>query len=70
MATDSSTMLATPSAGIDVFVSSWMESKGHRDNILSHDYTECGIAIIDGSTTRRSVGRSIVVLFGKPRESR
>jgi uncharacterized protein YkwD len=44
-----------------------MESKGHRDNILSQNYTECGIAVIDGSTTRRAVGKSIVVLFGKQR---
>ena len=49
----------------EVLVSAWMESKGHRDNILSSTYTECGIAIIDGSTTRRAVGKSIVVLFGK-----
>jgi len=59
--------LATGFETCEVLVSSWMESKGHRDNILSASYTECGIAIIDGSTTRRSVGKSIVVLFGKPR---
>jgi uncharacterized protein YkwD len=51
----------------EVLVSAWMESKGHRDNILSENYTECGIAVIDGSTTRRAVGKSIVVLFGKQR---
>jgi uncharacterized protein YkwD len=51
----------------EILVSAWMESKGHRDNILSSDYTECGIAIIDGSTTKRAVGKSIVVLFGKQR---
>jgi uncharacterized protein YkwD len=59
--------LATGFETCEVLVSSWMESKGHRDNILSADYTECGIAIIDGSTTRRSVGKSIVVLFGRQR---
>jgi uncharacterized protein YkwD len=51
----------------EVLVSAWMESKGHRDNILSENYTECGIAVIDGSTTRRAVGKSIVVLFGRQR---
>jgi uncharacterized protein YkwD len=51
----------------EVLVDAWMESKGHRDNILSENYTECGIAVIDGSTTRRAVGKSIVVLFGKQR---
>src|SRR5436190_13299407 len=51
----------------EVLVDAWMESKGHRDNILSANYTECGIAVIDGSTTRRAVGKSIVVLFGKQR---
>jgi len=48
-------------------VESWMESHGHRENILSPLYEECGIAIIDGSTTGRATGKSIVVLFAKPR---
>lgn len=46
-----------------VLVDSWMESKGHRANIMSADYADCGIAIIDGSTTGKSTGKSIVVLF-------
>jgi uncharacterized protein YkwD len=50
----------------ELLVSSWMESKGHRENILSPIYQDCGIAIIDGSTTGRRTGRSIVVLFGRP----
>lgn len=33
-----------------LLVQSWMESPGHRDNILSSAYEDCGIAIIDGST--------------------
>jgi uncharacterized protein YkwD len=48
-------------------VQSWMESAGHRENILSPEYEECGIAVIDGSTTRRATGKSIVVLFAKRR---
>ena len=46
-----------------LLVESWMESPGHRANILSADYDECGIAIIDGATTGRATGRSVVVLF-------
>jgi len=48
-------------------VQSWMESAGHRENILSPEFEECGIAVIDGSTTRRATGKSIVVLFAKRR---
>jgi uncharacterized protein YkwD len=47
-----------------LLVQSWMESRGHRANILSADYEDCGIAIIDGSTVGPATGKSIVVLFG------
>jgi uncharacterized protein YkwD len=50
----------------ELLVSSWMESPGHRANIMSPDYQDCGIAIIDGSTKGRATGKSIVVLFGRP----
>lgn len=46
-----------------LLVTSWMESPGHRANILSSDYDECGLAIIDGSTLGPATGRSVVVLF-------
>lgn len=49
----------------EVLVESWMESPGHRDNILSPMYMDCGVAIIDGATTGRATGKSIVVLFGR-----
>lgn len=52
---------------IELLVSSWMESPGHRDNILSTAYTDCGVALLDGATTRRAPGKSVVVLFGRPR---
>ncbi|HEX7832413.1 MAG TPA: CAP domain-containing protein [Thermoanaerobaculia bacterium] len=48
-----------------LLMTSWMESPGHRANILSPNYDECGIAIIDGSTIRPANGKSIVVLFGR-----
>lgn len=47
-----------------LLVQSWMESRGHRANILSADYEDCGIAIIDGSTRGPSTGKSVVVMFG------
>ncbi len=50
----------------ELLVQSWMESKGHRANILSPLYQDCGVSIIDGATTGRSVGRSVVVLFARP----
>lgn len=50
-----------------LLVDSWMESRGHRANILSTDYEDCGIAIIDGSTLGPSSGKSIVVMFGRQR---
>jgi uncharacterized protein YkwD len=49
----------------EVLVASWMESKGHRENLLEPDFVDVGIAIIDGSTIRRSAGRSVVVIFGR-----
>ncbi len=48
-------------------VESWLESPGHRANILSAEYDDCGIAIIDGATTGPATGKSIVVLFGRKR---
>lgn len=59
--------LATGFDTTEVLVEGWMESPGHRANILSADYDDCGIAVIDGSTTRRAMGKSIVVLFGRAR---
>ncbi|HEX9983655.1 MAG TPA: CAP domain-containing protein [Thermoanaerobaculia bacterium] len=49
----------------EVLVESWMESEGHRANILSPSYQECGLSIIEGATTGRATGHSIVVLFGR-----
>lgn len=55
-------------AGFDtpgLLVDSWMESPGHRDNVLQPELVDVGIAVLDGSTVRRSPGRSVVVLFGR-----
>lgn len=59
--------LATGFETVELLVEGWMESPGHRANILSSDYADVGIAVIDGSTTHRATGKSIVVLFGKTR---
>lgn len=53
-----------------LLVQSWMESRGHRANILSADYEDCGIAIIEGSTLGPATGKSVVVMFGSKREQR
>ncbi len=57
--------LATGFETAGLLVGSWMESPGHRANILSANFEECGVAIIDGSTIRPSSGKSIVVMFGR-----
>lgn len=57
--------LATGFETARLLVESWMESPGHRANILSSDFEDCGIAIIDGSTQGPAAGKSIVVMFGK-----
>jgi len=54
---------------VTILVDSWMESDGHRRNILSPDFDEVGVAVIDGRTTGRGNGRSIVVLFARERFS-
>jgi uncharacterized protein YkwD len=51
----------------ELLVTGWMESPGHRANILSPNFEDCGIAIIDGMTMRRGTGKSIVVMFGASR---
>jgi uncharacterized protein YkwD len=56
--------LATGFETTALLVAGWMESPGHRANILSSHFEDCGIAIIDGLTTRRGTGKSIVVMFG------
>ena len=48
-----------------VLVEAWMESPGHRSNILGVQYAECGIAIIEGSTKGKALGKSVVVMFGR-----
>ncbi|HEY3055934.1 MAG TPA: CAP domain-containing protein [Thermoanaerobaculia bacterium] len=50
---------------VELLVDAWMESKGHRENILSPVYNDCGVSIIEGGTTGRAAGKSIVVMFAR-----
>ncbi|MGH9419525.1 MAG: CAP domain-containing protein [Thermoanaerobaculia bacterium] len=59
--------LATGFETTEFLVSGWMESPGHRANILSPHFEDCGIAIIDGLPMRRATGKSVVVMFGATR---
>jgi len=58
--------LATGFETAGMLITGWMESKGHRETMLSPLYSECGIAVLEGSTVRRSVGSSVVILFARP----
>ena len=55
---------------VEVLLDAWMESKGHRANILSPMYRDCGVAVIEGATTGRASGKSIVVMFGRDRDDK
>ena len=47
---------------VEVLVDAWMESKGHRENILHADYTEIGVAV-----AKNKKGEPYwVQVFGKP----
>lgn len=49
----------------EMLVSTWMDSPGHRANILCDEFNNVGIALIDGATTGRYPGKSVIVLFGR-----
>ncbi|HVR38804.1 MAG TPA: CAP domain-containing protein [Thermoanaerobaculia bacterium] len=49
----------------EVLVASWMDSDGHRANIMSPLFQDCGVAIIDGAVTGRATGKSVVVIFAR-----
>lgn len=50
------------SAGV---VSGWMNSQSHRDNMLSGNYTEIGVAVVNGVLLGQET-TLVVQLFGKP----
>lgn len=47
----------------DSIVDGWMRSPGHRQNILTRDFDEVGIAIGDGSPKRGYRGPLVVALY-------
>jgi len=51
----------------EYLISGWMGSRGHRANILAWDLNDIGVAIIEGGTTERVMGKSVIVLFGRER---
>ena len=50
------------SAGV---IEGWMNSPGHRDNMLSPNYTEIGVAVVNGVLLGHET-TLVVQLFGKP----
>lgn len=50
-----------------VVLESWLESPGHRANVLSREYSRIGVAVIDGNPARRMGGRSVIVIFASER---
>jgi hypothetical protein len=46
-------------------VAAWMDSSGHRDNILSPNFSEIGIAVVNGNLEGEDT-TLVVQLFGKP----
>jgi uncharacterized protein YkwD len=52
--------LATPRSMVDA----WMNSPGHRENLLSGDYTEVGLGLALGTPTDRTWGATYTTDFG------
>ena len=46
----------------DRVVRGWMNSPGHRANILQHGFDEVGIAIADGAPLRGYAGPTVVAI--------
>lgn len=53
------------SAGV---VNAWMASSTHRENILQHDFTEIGLAVVNGILDDEET-TLVVQFFGKPAET-
>ena len=48
-------------------VDGWMNSPGHRANVLGEHFHDVGVAIAPGSPTRRFDGPTVVALYGEKR---
>jgi hypothetical protein len=58
--------LSTPRA----MVNAWMNSAGHRENILADDYREIGLGLAMGTPSDRSWGATYTTDFGRPASKR
>lgn len=47
-------------------VQAWMDSPSHKANLLSPDYTEIGVAVVDGPFKDKAYDTVIVQLFATP----
>jgi uncharacterized protein YkwD len=56
--------LALGYRGASGIVDGWMSSPGHRQNILTRDFDEVGIAVADTSPRRGYRGPLVVALYG------
>ncbi len=57
--------LAGSYSSVDSLVEAWLDSPGHRANIMNSDYTETGIGIAY-SNFRGNTGWYVVQMFGSP----
>jgi uncharacterized protein YkwD len=48
-------------------VSGWMNSPGHRENILGRAFEEVGLALVDGSPVRGYGGPTVVAFYARER---
>ncbi|HEX7154525.1 MAG TPA: CAP domain-containing protein [Thermoanaerobaculia bacterium] len=56
--------LATGFNSADAVVGNWMRSPGHRQNILTKNFDEIGIAVTTGGPVRPYRGPLVVALYG------
>lgn len=59
--------LALGYRGADRVVTGWMNSPGHRENILTAEFDEIGIAMSDSSPSRGYRGPLVVAMYAKAR---
>jgi uncharacterized protein YkwD len=48
-------------------INAWLSSQTHRKNLLSENYTEIGVAVVNGKVDRERETTLVVQLFAKPK---
>jgi|GEM_PF-1245585 len=61
--------LAEGFSDVEALMQAWMNSQTHRENILKADFTEIGVAILNGTYQGSANNTLVVVHFGKPRST-